>query len=265
MWRPLPGANATLDVYQITITNRIVGTGDLYGTINGVAQPSATAINAAIAANGNQLDPDVVADGTTGVAIFFNGIDTRTRGADLVFDFPSDYAFGHVDWSIGAEFNQTDITKLPGTPVQLTGLSLYNAEALSDLTTASPKYVVNLGAAWIAGRATLTLMEKIYGPSSEWENDDGDNPSNIPEWFQTTIGVTPITNLDLGYQLTSYFKVNVGALNLFDRHPHKLNGELLSHYYDLVYNDNMGVQQYPSFSPFGIDGGFYYARGTFSF
>ncbi len=113
VWRPLPGVNATLDIYQISITNRIVGTGDLYGTINGVLQPSAPAVNAAIAANGNSLDPDVVASGTTGVAIFSNGIDTRTQGADLVFNFPVDYAFGHVDWSVGAQLNETVITKIP--------------------------------------------------------------------------------------------------------------------------------------------------------
>jgi iron complex outermembrane receptor protein len=59
--------------------------------------------------------------------------------------------------------------------------------------------------------------------------------------------------------------MNIGALNLFDRYPNKLNGELRSHYDDLTYGDNLGVQRYPSFSPIGIDGGFYYARATFSF
>ncbi len=108
-------------------------------------------------------------------------------------------------------------------------------------------------------------MEKIYGPASEWENDDGDNPANTLQYYRTDIGVTPITNLDLGYQFTHYFRMNIGALNLFDRYPDKLNGVLRSHYDNLAYGDNLGVQQYPSFSPIGIDGGFYYARATFSF
>ncbi|HEX4152904.1 MAG TPA: TonB-dependent receptor [Steroidobacteraceae bacterium] len=265
VWRPTPGVLATLDIYQITITNRIVGTGDLYGTINGVPQPSAPAINAAIAANGNTLDPDVVKNGTTGVAIFANGIDTRTRGADLLFNFPNDYAFGHVNWSVGAEYNQTEITKVPGTPAQLVGLSLYNATSLSDVTTASPLYVVNLGAFWTWNKLSANLLEKIYGPSSEWENDDADNPGNLPEYFRTQIGVTAITDLDLGYQVTKNLKVDVGALNLFNRYPDKLNGVLRSHYDNLAYNDNLGVQQYPSFSPIGIDGGFYYVRAAFTF
>lgn len=265
IWRPTPGLNATLDVYQITITNRIVATGVLDGTVNGVPLPSASAVNAAIAANGNSLDPDVVQHGTTGVATFANGIDTRTHGADLVFNFPDDYTFGHVNWSVGAEFNQTDITRVPGTPAQLVGLTLYNAESLSDVSTASPKYVVNLGAFWTLNKASVNLEEKIYGPASEWENDDGDNPTNSLEYYRTDVGVTPVTNLDLGYQFTSYFRMNIGALNLFDRYPNKLNGVLRSHYDNLTYNDNLGVQQYPSFSPIGIDGGFYYVRATFTF
>ncbi|MGH7224108.1 MAG: TonB-dependent receptor plug domain-containing protein, partial [Gemmataceae bacterium] len=143
VWRPSAGVIGTLDLYQINVTNRIVATGNLYGTLNGVAQPSAAAINAAIAANGNQLDPSVAATGTTGVTLFANGIDTSTQGADLVLDVPSDYGFGHIDWSVGATLNRTQITKVPATPASLSGLTLYDATALSDLSTASPRYVVN--------------------------------------------------------------------------------------------------------------------------
>jgi len=265
VWRPTPGVEATLDVYQISITNRVVATGDLDGTLNGVLQPSAAAVNAAIAANGNSLDPDVVKYGTTGVAIFANGIDTRTHGADLVFNFPADYPVGHINWSVAADFNQTVITRVPGTPAQLVGLTLYNSEALSDITTASPKYAINLGALWTLSKASVNLVEKIYGPASEWEYDDADNPQNVLLPYRSSTGVTAVTNLDLGYQFTGYFRLDIGALNLFNRYPDKLNGTLLSHYDTLAYNDNLGVQQYPSFSPIGIDGGFYYARATVSF
>ncbi len=262
VWRPTPGVIGTLDVYDINITNRIVDTGDLYGILNGVLQPAGPAINAAIEANGNQVDPT---DTTTGINIFANGIDTSTQGADLVFDFPSDYNFGHVDWSVGATFNHTEITKLPPTPVQLVGQALYNATATSDLTEASPRYVINLGALWTVGKLAVNLEEQIYGKTSEWDNDDGDNPSNTLEYFESTIGVTPITNLDVSYQFTSHFKLSAGATNLFDRYPDKYNATLLAHYDNFAYGDTLGVFQYPTFSPFGINGGFYYVRGTLSF
>jgi iron complex outermembrane receptor protein len=263
VFRPLPNMSATLDVYQITVTNRIVGTGAIYGSVNGVPTPAAGAVNAAIAANGNQLDPQVVATGSTGINLFANGIDTRTRGADLVFNFPVEYVFGKIDWSVGATYNDTSITKLPAGPAQLAGAQLYDATAISDLTTATPKYIVNLGALWTYGKYTVNLLEKIYGPSSEWGNDDGDNPTNIPQYFKSSIGLSPITNLDLAYQVQEHLKISIGAVNLFNKFPNHLNGELLARY--ASHDDTSAVFDYSSWSPYGIDGGFYYARATFTF
>jgi hypothetical protein len=65
-------------------------------------------------------------------------------------------------------------------------------------------------------------LEKIYGPPAKWEND---------------------ANLALGRQIAGYFRVNMGALKLFDCYPNKLNDVLRSHYDNLAYNDNLGVQQ----------------------
>ena len=265
VWRPTSRVIGTLDVYRINITNRIVATGNLYGTVNGVAQPAAAAINAAISANGNQLDPSVLATGSTGVTVFANGIDTRTQGADLTFQIPMDYRFGHVDWTIGANYNQTSITRVPATPTGLTGSTLYDATALSDLSTASPRYVVNLGGLWRLHKLSVDLTEQIYGPSSEWESDDGDNPANVPTYFKSTIQVTPLTNLDVGYRLWRNLSVHLGAINLFNRYPNRYNATLLAHYNSFQYGDTLGVFQYPMFSPFGINGGYYYIRGTVHF
>ena len=265
VWRPTPGVIGTLDLYRINITHRIVATGNLYGTLNGVPQPSAAAIDAAISANGNQLDPSVLATGTTGVTLFANGLDTATQGADLSFVLPEDYHFGHVEWSLGANYNETTVTRVPLTPASLAGLTLYDATALSDLSTASPRYVINLGGLWTERRLSVDLKEQIYGPSSEWENDDGDNPANVPLYFKSTIKVTPITDLDLGYRLHHHITVHVGAINLFNRYPNRYNATLLAHYNTFRYGDTLGVFQYPMFSPFGINGGFYYMRASLHF
>jgi iron complex outermembrane receptor protein len=68
-----PAANLaiTLDAYQITIRDRIVGSGSLYGSGGAVNSP---AVTAAILANGNVLDPTVV---QTGINIFSNAVNTR--------------------------------------------------------------------------------------------------------------------------------------------------------------------------------------------
>ena len=41
VWRPIPAMLTTLDFYNIDLTNRIVSTGDLYGSINGVPPTTA--------------------------------------------------------------------------------------------------------------------------------------------------------------------------------------------------------------------------------
>jgi iron complex outermembrane receptor protein len=263
VFRPLPNLTATLDLYQTNIRNRIVGSGTIYSTINGTEV--SPVVTQAIVANGNQLDPGVT---TTGVNIFTNGVSTRTRGADFSLDYPVDYEFGgvnygRVDWSVGATYNQTSVTSVRASPSQLGGQALFDQTALSDLTTAAPKYVVNLGALWTKGKYSVNLVEKVYGPSEEQDSDFGDNNNGDVEYFKTKVGLTPITNLDLGYQATKELKFNVGAINLFNQYPDQVNGTLLQHYRE--NDDNSAVQIYPSFSPFGINGGFYYVKATYSF
>lgn len=263
VFRPSTSLSATLDFYQINVKNRIVGSGQLVGANAGtILSPT---INAAIAANGNQLDPQVVATGETGINVFANGIDTRTRGADLVLNYEDQYAFGRMNYSVGATFNQTTVTRIRPTPPQLGTTPLFDATALSDLTTASPKYVIDLGARWSWGKASIDVLEKIYGPSAEYENDDFDNPTGNLEYFKSTIGVSAITDLDLGFQFTQHLKVSAGATNLLNRYPNKLNRTLLAHYNDPAYGDNAGILVYPFFSPYGINGGFWYAKAVYSF
>jgi len=298
VWRPTPGMSASLDVYQITITNRIVGSGQVIGNSSGT--PVSVPVNNSIVASGAGIDPAVLATGTTGVNIFANGIDTRTRGADLVFDFPMEFNFGKVVWSVGATYNDTTITKYAGTPAALANVNpatgiptneLYDPQAYSDLTTATPKYIINLGGLVTVDKLSVNLVEKIYGPSSEYNNDDGDNgptgaggtyaatdvPACVPhkgtlficpgnfDYFKSTIGLTPITDLDISYQLREHVKFSIGAINLLNRFPGRINAQQLSHTNSFSYGDNAGVAQYPAFSPFGINGGFYYVKAQYKF
>ena len=69
--------------------NRIAATSTFYGTIDG--ELYSQAIVDAIIANGNVLDPAVVAEGDTGINLFTNGVTTETRGAELMFDYVSEF------------------------------------------------------------------------------------------------------------------------------------------------------------------------------
>jgi len=252
VWRPSPHLLATLDLYRIKIRNRIVGSGAIYGTINGtVVAPD---VVAAIIANGNALDPTVI---STGVNIFENGVDTRTQGADLTVTLPALYDFGSIDWSIGATYNDTLVTRVAASPPQLDGQALFDKTALSDLTTAAPRYVVNLGALVRVGKWSVTARESIYGPSSEYGNDNGD-ATGTPIYYSTRIPTTPITALDVAYDMTTAIRISVGANNLFNRFPPPINSRQLAAF--RAADDNAAVAIHPAFSPFGINGGTYYAK-----
>ena len=77
--------------------------------------------------------------------------------------------------------------------------------------------------------------------------------------------ITAITDLDVAYKLTPQIKLDLGANNLFDQKaptvPNVSNGSGGVRPADgnNVYNEPV------QFTPWGINGGYYYARVTFTF
>jgi iron complex outermembrane recepter protein len=273
--RPLPDLTATIDFYQILITDRIVATGNINGSINGVLYPGAGDVNAAIAASGLSIDPAVLATGSTGINLFANGMDTRTRGVDFTLMSPQDYAFGHIDYSVGATWAYTVATRVLNGTAEEGGQPLFDATAVSAVTTQTPRLVLNLGAHYTVSEFYVDLHEIIYGKSSSCDSEEGDGTgvpvaqtcSSInggePFYYEDHIGTVAITNLELGVNLKKEITLAIGANNLFNRYPNTVNGAITS--VEAAAFDNAAVQKYNSFSPFGIDGGFYYARATYKF
>ncbi|MYM70234.1 TonB-dependent receptor [Pseudoduganella sp. FT55W] len=249
---PAKDVAITLDVYQIKIRDRIVGSGSLYGSGGSVNSP---AVVAAIKANGNVLDSTV---SQTGINIFSNAVNTRSRGLEFVTTINSNYGTaGKVDWSIAANYNKVEVTKINQAPAQLLPQTLLDKTAISDLETASPKMRVNLGALWKVGNWTVNLREAIYGKASEYGTEDGG------VYHLTEIKPKLITDLEVGYKINNSWSVAVGANNLFNIYPNGVNPNLLAD--QRAAGDNAAVTILPSFSPFGINGGYYYARANYKF
>ncbi|MBP7817028.1 MAG: TonB-dependent receptor [Phenylobacterium sp.] len=257
---PLPAMTLTLDAYQIELTDRIFGSSSLYGTRGGVL--TSPQVLAAILANGNVLDPTVT---TTGINIFSNGLDTRSRGVDLVISYPTDLGdYGRIDWSLSGNYNTTKVTKVKAPPAPLAtpsvpfpaGQTLFAGNAKSLLETASPKYKLGLNALYSFGALTVNLTETVYGKSSAL-SDPGTGPL-----LQTSIGTTAITDLEVSYKFFDAVTVSIGANNLFNKYPDKLSAQFQA---ACVASGGGCVAQYPTYSPFGINGGYYYGRVTYAF
>ena len=254
------GFGLTFDVFQVEVRNRIAATSTFYGTING--QLYSQAIVDAIIANGNVLDPEVTASGDTGINLFTNGVTTETRGAELMFDYMSDFSTVDIHWSVSATYNSTEVTGVRDTPPELGTQPLFDQEALADLETTAPKYVANLGAVFDWDRVSLGVHEIVYGASSDYDNDGGETNGTVM-YYKNEIGVTPITNLELSFKATEGLMLTLGATNVFDEMPDKRNDTLRD--IQFASGDNSAVAAYPAFSPFGINGAYYYGEVVYRF
>jgi iron complex outermembrane recepter protein len=261
VFHPASSMALTFDAYQVEVRDRIAATSTFFGTLNG--ELYSQVIVDAIIANGNVLDPEVTAEGSTGINLFTNGVTTRTRGVDVTFDLTSDFDALKVNWSVAATYTQTEVTDVRATPPEFgTTQALFDQVALSDLEDTSPKYVVNLGANMRWDRLTVDVHELVYGPCSEFENDFGDT-NGTPMFYESEIGTTAITNLEVSFQAMDALEISVGATNLFDQMPPKRNKDLRDAQF--AAGDNSAVAAYPSFSPFGINGAYYYGKLSFRF
>ena len=268
VWRPIPRMQITADAYSILIKDRILVSGFIFGEENGcgVAQGCTTpnvvsqGVLNAIKARGVTLDSGL---SYAGISIFANAANTRTDGFEATGSYSSDFdQFGHVDWSVGFNYNKTEITKLDPLPAAVTNVAFGQTAFLNDvaksaLLDSTPRYKVILQATWTKEKWSVNLRETVYGESSEIADPSGNNP------FKETIPVTGITDLQVSYKVTPTIKLSVGANNLFDIKPPltpivggvagtPVDGALV---YKVPYN----------FSPFGINGGYYYGRVTINF
>ena len=264
---PLPKLQITADYYQIDLRDRILGSGFIFGSDSSFpGNVVSQGVLNAITAKGVTLDSGL---SYAGISLFANAANTKTQGLEATATYASDFGeFGHVDWSVGFNYNDTEITALTPLPVIVTNVAhaqtaILTPAALSGLLTGAPKEKAILSAFWTIRKFTVNLREEIYGDSSELISFDG---SGAGAGAQTlTVGATGITDLDVGYKVTPQLRVNVGANNLFDQRPENVptvsngSGGFRPADGNNVYGEPAG------FSPYGINGGYYYGRVTFTF
>jgi len=243
----------TVDLYSISLRNRIVGTGSLYGS---GGTPISPTVPLAIAAHGNVLDPTVT---FTGVTLLVNGISTLTQGVDVSANYLTDFGgFGSVSWTLAGNYNDTSISKIIPTPAALgPGVQLFDQTARSYLTHANPKEKISLSALWSLDAWSVNLRETFYGPTSADLSPDGS------VYYTNKVSSTAITDLEIDYNYLENWTISFGANNLLDERPEVIGvvpGD------PTTLQDGSNIVGAPlSISPFGINGGFYYTRVTFKF
>jgi iron complex outermembrane receptor protein len=244
----VPRLNVTLDAYQVTIKDRIVVTENL-GAFGTSAQQSAVK---AILANAGF--PSVSA-----ARFFINGIDTRTKGIDLVgtYRFPQG-PLGRLALTAGVNYNKTKITRnaaAPGALASVSGLTLFGRQESLRLEQGQPRTKVNLSADYDYSIFGATLRTTRYGKVLQGGSD---------LFNDVRLGAKWITDAELRAKLAGdAVTVAIGANNLFDVYPDKIpTGRGVDPATGLArnYGSTAYVTPYSNFSPFGFNGRFLYAR-----
>ncbi|MER3464190.1 MAG: TonB-dependent receptor [Chitinophagaceae bacterium] len=224
------GWNFTVDAYQIDIKDRIVITGTFRRTspvVNQLLQPY----------------PDV-----NSAAFFTNAIDTRTRGLDLVITKDVRMSKGALRGTLAGNFNKTEVTNNKPLPAQLQadpnlGNVLFDREQKGRIEHAQPRNKFSLAMNYMIDHWTVNLRTTRFG---EVQTFDPRNPA-LDESFSPKV----VTDASLGYKIANFATLTVGANNIGDVYPDKLQN---------YGNTSLGRFVYSrSATQFGFNGGYYYA------
>lgn len=280
--RPVPRLVVTLDGYYIRIKDRIVSSGNIIGQranpfptpgtpvltplINGLT-PSALVLGA-IAASGKALDPTVLQSGQLAIQTFTNGINTETKGLELSARYPVELPFGNLDLTLGVNYNETKVVKN-----QIGGLFDLAAEEIIE--RASPKIKSTFGALFTTGGFSANLRANYYGKVTNLVQPNTASTAPRPidgRFYRAEVKPAVIFDLELGYDVSDFLNIAVGANNLFDKLPDV--PPLVADYNPATwptngrspYINNGGALNAPyNFGPYGTNGGYYYARISLKF
>ena len=254
-WEPTHRFRATVDLYQIDIANRIVKSSP-------VISPSAQAV----------LDT-LGFPGLSSAQFFTNAVNTHTTGIDAIIEYQQPLGdYGVVNWSATYADVSTDITRIKANAVNFTAL------AQRQLTEQTPRDRLILAGDWSVDHWRIHADETRYGAYDEPINNAADAHFS-PKW---------LTNLDVSYDVNHHLTLSVGANNLFDQRPDKQSAAILAlettdttvtgapgYTFANGYKTASGASVYgiPTSggslygvdSPYGLNGGFYYARVSVKF
>ncbi len=224
---PARGPYTTIDAYQIDVSSRIILSGELVGN----------AVQDFLASQG--------IFGIDGGSFFTNGVDTRTRGVELVSSWPIQLVGSRLKLMAGADYNHTQITSVAPNPPQLglAGLTLpvITRGTRGAITNITPRSKLFVAANWALGAWALRGQVTRYG---EWEVTPGADPIG-----DQTFGARVLVNASASRSFGRAWLLTVGGDNIFNAYPEQNN----------MFNDFGGMAEYPNSSPFGYSGAYWYA------
>ena len=182
---------------------------------------------------------DLIAEGVTSAGnlqnfrFFTNDFDTDTSGLDIVATTAMDMAGGTTDFALAFNYTKTDVAKFNPDTLDSTRIRELE-EGLPDI-----RYSITAN----HSNGDFRFLGRISYYDDWFDSEDGNK-----------YGGEFLVDLEGAYHVTDALTLVLGAQNVFDQTPEDNPGAA----------DGVG-NKYSQFSPFGFNGGFWYARAKFEF
>ena len=188
--------------------------------------------------------------GVGGGRFFINGVDTETQGVDVVVNWPWETdAAGKFDFTLVANWNSTDVTRVPQTE-ELAALSppppLFARVNVLTLEEGTPQNKYAAVVNWTGERFGATARATRYGSVT----DPGTSAA-----LDVDVSSTMLVDLEGRFDVTERIRIALGAENVFDEYPDPFP----------ISRNSTGNAPYSNYSPFGRSGRFIYGRVSIGF
>ncbi len=223
--KPIHRASLTVDYYSIKVKNRIF-----------ISEPFS------VSAADIVLNPTLAAVGAGGnVSYFTNGLDTLTRGVDVVGSYQLPVAGGTMNLTLAYNYNKSTVSRADPNVI--------SDAQITDIKHLAPNHRANFATNWSNGVITINARENYYG---SWQN--------AVDYPGQTFKSKFTTDLDVSFTYAEHYTITVGGTNITDKYPSKIRATTSNPIYALTDSTSDG-QVYPrNGGPFGFNGGFYYVR-----
>lgn len=223
------GLFITADYYNIELTDRISTASGIALTEEDIATLLAQGISDA--------------SSFSEISFFTNDFDTTTEGVDVVANYSMEMLGGDTKFSLAYNWTSTEVDRASDN------ISDFRIRMLEDNL---PAVRYSATANHTNGDWRFLARVNYYGSIFE---DHLDSALPIEK-----VGSEITVDLEVAYNFTEEFTVTIGAKNAFDEYPDENNTDAGG----ITYAQIAG-SAYPTTSPIGINGGFYYLRGVYTF
>jgi iron complex outermembrane receptor protein len=236
--KPTDRFRVTVDLYRIDIDDRIIFSSNVQPESGDCGTP----VNADLCPIRAILDPFRVGQ----VQFFTNAIDTKTEGLDVVGLYDVDLGGGSVlslDAALG--FNKTEVKNRKSSSAILPPEVLFDRAQVTLVEEGQPRRHYVLGGTYHRNAWNANLRFNYFG-SVAGEGFTGVKQTWGGKWLTDASLTAPL--------MKDKLSLTVGGLNIFDVYPDKWEPD------KALGLEQLGFVYGWETLPFGINGGYYYAR-----